>query len=76
MNKQTLEESFENDEITRINGLFYEADRLEDIAYRIFDECSRNAACWYRFNEAKALADAKRTEAYQAWMNNRRQTKR
>lgn len=65
----------EDDEIARINALFHEADRLDDIAYRIFDEGCRNPTTFYRFNEAKALADAKRAEAYRAWMHIRRQTK-
>ncbi|VEF11567.1 Uncharacterised protein [Pseudomonas fluorescens] len=64
--------SSEDDEPARINALFFEADRLEEIAYRLFDESSRNAATWEHFNEAKASADAKRTEAFQAFMALRR----
>ncbi|MFH0020128.1 hypothetical protein ACFZAC_00815 [Pseudomonas fluorescens] len=65
----------EDDEPARINALFYEADRLEEIAYRLFDESSRNAAMWEHFNQAKAVADAKRTEAYQAFMQLRRRSR-
>ncbi|MBC3207480.1 MULTISPECIES: hypothetical protein [unclassified Pseudomonas] len=66
----------EEDEPARINALFYEADRLEESAYRLFNDSRRDAQTWQRFNEAKAMADAKRTEAYQAWMQLRRQPRR
>ncbi|MFY0727433.1 hypothetical protein [Pseudomonas sp. NFX15] len=62
----------EEDEQARINAMFYEADKLEDIAYRLFDESTRDAGVWQHFNEVKSAADAKRTEACRAWMNMRR----
>ncbi|MFP3678557.1 hypothetical protein SB725_15705 [Pseudomonas sp. SIMBA_041] len=66
----------EEDEQARINALFYEADKLEDIAYRLFDESTRDADVWQHFSEVKAAADLKRTEACRAWMNMRRKALR
>ena len=45
------------------NRLFAEADRLEAIAYDFLDSDPENTQALAKFTEAKALADAKRTEA-------------
>jgi hypothetical protein len=58
----------EDDEAARIKSLFFEADRLDDIAYRLFDESQKDNGTWIQFIEAKAQADAKRTQAYQSWI--------
>ncbi|WP_252992611.1 hypothetical protein KUA23_18610 [Pseudomonas pergaminensis] len=52
--------------------LFFEADRLEKAAYDIIGTSLADAAAWLRFSEAKQIADAKRTEAYQDLMRIRR----
>lgn len=64
-----------DDPIARSTELFFEADRLESLAYSIMDTESKTEAVWKKFTAAKALADAKRTEAYQDWMRFRRQKK-
>lgn len=53
--------------------LFYEADRLEKIAYDIIGTSLADAAAWLSFTEAKEVADQKRTEAYQDLMRIRRE---
>lgn len=54
-----------DDELARNTALFFEADRLEAYAYSLLEGDSTSAVSWERFTEAKALADAKRTEAQQ-----------
>ncbi|WP_426619449.1 hypothetical protein ACP3TY_05775 [Pseudomonas rustica] len=54
-----------DDELARNAALFFEADRLETYAYSLLEGDSTSASSWERFSEAKALADAKRTEAQQ-----------
>lgn len=60
-------------ELARNTELFYEADRLETLAYDIIGTSLADAAAWLRFTEAKQVADAKRTEAYQDLMRIRRE---
>ncbi|KRP45868.1 hypothetical protein SAMN04490190_1694 [Pseudomonas libanensis] len=71
MNSQTLDytpsEAWE-DEIARNTRMFFEADRLDTLAYQIIESYSGDANTWLRFTEAKKLADAQRTAAYQEWM--------
>ncbi|VEF10840.1 Uncharacterised protein [Pseudomonas fluorescens] len=62
---------FEREESVRIDKLFIEAERLDNLAYRLFHD----KAAWDICLEAQALADAQRTEAYQAWMEMRRHAK-
>lgn len=64
-----------NDSIARATALFFEADRLESLAYSILDAEPKTEAVWKKFTAAKALADDKRTEACQDWMHLRRQKK-
>ena len=59
-------------ELARNSELFYEADRLETQAYAIIGSSLADAGAWLRFTEAKQVADAKRTEAYQDLMRIRR----
>ena len=54
-----------DDELARNAALFFEADRLEAYAYSLLEGDSTSAVSWEHFTEAKALADAKRTEAQQ-----------
>ncbi|ROM52499.1 hypothetical protein BK651_20515 [Pseudomonas rhodesiae] len=58
--------------MARNTELFFEADRLEQAAYDIIGTSLADAAAWLRFTEAKQVADAKRTEAYQDLMRIRR----
>jgi hypothetical protein len=53
----------QNDELARNAALFFEADHLEAHAYSLIEGDSTSAISWERFTEAKALADAKRSEA-------------
>jgi hypothetical protein len=65
----------QDDESARNAELFLEADRLEAIAYKLLDSQSDDASAWDKFTHAKALADAKRAEACQAWMRLKSQLK-
>lgn len=67
MNQGTthLSSALSDDEQASNAALFFEADRLEAYAYSILEGDSTSAVSWERFTEAKALADAKRTEAQQ-----------
>ncbi|KPG76808.1 MULTISPECIES: hypothetical protein [Pseudomonas] len=71
MNSQTLDytpgQAWE-DEIAQNTRMFFEADRLDTLAYQIIESYSGDAKTWLRFTEAKKLADAQRTAAYQEWM--------
>ncbi|AZE54729.1 hypothetical protein C4K03_2574 [Pseudomonas synxantha] len=71
MNSQTLDytpgQAWE-DEIAQNTRMFFEADRLDTLAYQIIESYSGDANTWLRFTEAKKLADAQRTAAYQEWM--------
>ncbi|MCK6188095.1 MULTISPECIES: hypothetical protein [unclassified Pseudomonas] len=71
MNSQTLGYTTgqaRDDEVARNNEMFFEADRLDALAYKIIESYSGDAQTWARFTEAKKLADAQRTAAYQEWM--------
>ncbi|VVO59565.1 hypothetical protein PS850_00737 [Pseudomonas fluorescens] len=57
-----------DEETARNTELFFEADRLDAIAYKILDEVCDRPLALARFTEAKARADSKRIEAYQDWM--------
>ena len=63
----------QEDELARTAELFLEADRLDAVAYAILEGDSENTETWRRFTEAKAIAEAKRTEANHALMRMRRQ---
>ena len=71
MNSQTLDytpgQAWE-DEVAQNIQMFFEADRLDTVAYQIIESYSGDAKTWLRFTEAKKLADAQRTAAYQEWM--------
>ncbi|AKA86033.1 hypothetical protein AYK59_15370 [Pseudomonas synxantha] len=71
MNSQTLDYTpgqVWEDEIAQNTRMFFEADRLDTLAYQIIESYSGDAKTWLRFTEAKKLADAQRTAAYQEWM--------
>ncbi|WP_372241298.1 hypothetical protein [Pseudomonas sp. BCA17] len=57
-----------DDQVARNNQMFFEADRLDALAYKIIESYSDDAQTWARFTEAKKLADAQRTAAYREWM--------
>lgn len=65
--KQALE-----DEIARNTEMFFEADRLDAHAYKIIEAYSGDAVTWSRFTQAKRVADAQRTAAYQERMQIKR----
>jgi hypothetical protein len=67
MNQDTTQfaASSADDELARNAALFFEADRLEAYAYSLLEGDASSAASWQRFTEAKAVADAKRSEAQQ-----------
>lgn len=66
------DERFWDDEIAANTELFRRADALDEAAYRIIQYDRESAEAWTRFSEAKAIADAKRTAAYQDWMRIKR----
>lgn len=71
MNSQTLgytKSQARDDDVERNNAMFFEADRLDAQAYTIIESYSGDAQTWARFIEAKKVADAQRTAAYQEWM--------
>ncbi|UST98431.1 hypothetical protein [Pseudomonas siliginis] len=75
MNERTLRFGFGRswgDEMAENAAMFREADLLEEAAYRIIEHDADSPEAWARFSEAKALADAKRTAAYQDWMRIKR----
>lgn len=57
-----------DDEVARNSEMFFEADRLDAQAYKIIEFYGGDAQMGARFIEAKKLADAQRTAAYQEWM--------
>ncbi|CAI8808290.1 hypothetical protein [Pseudomonas zeae] len=65
-----------DDELARNAALFFDADRLEAYAYSLLEGDSTSACSWERFTDAKALADAKRTEAQQDLLRIRGQLKK
>lgn len=74
-NRQKASESFNpQQELARNTELFYEADRLEKLAYAIIGTSLADADAWLRFTEAKRVAEEKRNEAYQDLMRIRRNT--
>ncbi|MCL5230631.1 hypothetical protein [Pseudomonas nunensis] len=62
-------------EVARSTALFFEADRLEALAYSILDAEAKTGEIWKKFKEAKAIADAKRVEATRIWIQATRQKK-
>jgi len=79
MNSQTLGYTMRqarDDEVARNNEMFFEADRLDVLAYKIIESYSGDAQTWARFIEAKKVADAQRTAAYQEWMRIHRAKRR
>jgi len=65
-----------DDEIAANTKMFRDADLLDDAAYKIIQADPESAEAWSRFTEMKAVADAKRTAAYQDWMRIRRQMRK
>lgn len=61
-----------DDEMAENAAMFREADLLEEAAYTIIAHDTDSPEAWSRFTEAKALADAKRTAAFQDWMRIKR----
>ncbi|WP_065931209.1 hypothetical protein [Pseudomonas sp. 58 R 3] len=79
MNSQTLGYTMRqarDDEVARNNQMFFEADRLDAQAYKSIESYSGDAQTWARFIEAKKVADAQRTAAYQEWMRIHRAKRR
>lgn len=71
MNSQTIgytKRQAGDDVVERNNEVFFEADRLDTQAYKIIESYSVDAQMWACFIEAKKVADAHRTAAYQEWM--------
>ena len=65
-----------DDDIAENTAMFVEADRLDALAYKIISEGRDKADSWERFTQAKAIADAQRTAAFQDWMRIKRQMKK
>lgn len=65
-----------DDEVAQNSQMFFEADRLDALAYKIIESYSGDAATWARFTEAKKSADAQRTTAYREWMRIHRTRKK
>jgi hypothetical protein len=75
MTEHTLKFGFArswDDEMAENAAMFREADLLEETAYKIIEHDTDSPEAWARFTEAKALADAKRTAAFQDWMRIKR----
>lgn len=75
MNGQILEyisTGRQDDVMAQNSEMFFEADRLDTEAYKIIACYKGDAATWARFVEAKQIADAQRTRAYQEWMRLKR----
>ena len=53
------------DKVSENNKIFFEADRLDNLAYEIVSGNPTDADSWHRFTKLKADADAKRREARQ-----------
>lgn len=73
MNSRTFDYSTDpshtwDDEIARNTAMFFEADRLDALAYQLIESYSGDPVTWTRFTEAKKLADTQRTAAYREWM--------
>ena len=66
------EDSWE-EALARNRRLFREADRLEDVAYRIIESGMNDPGVLARFSEAKALADAQRRAAFLDWLRIKRE---
>ncbi|VVP90147.1 hypothetical protein PS918_03153 [Pseudomonas fluorescens] len=64
---------FWDEQIAKNTQLFSEADRLDEKAYKIIELGIDEPNVWTRFMEAKASADAKRSEAYSDWMRIKRE---
>ncbi|MCF4996615.1 hypothetical protein GIW70_13195 [Pseudomonas syringae] len=78
MKEQALNIGIEHtwdEEIACNTELFREADHLDTAAYEIIQYDHDNADAWARYTEAKMLADAKRTQAFQDWMRIKRAMK-
>ncbi|RWW91052.1 hypothetical protein BHE74_00000117 [Ensete ventricosum] len=60
----------------RFSGRRALPDRLDAQAYKIIESYSGDAQTWARFIEAKKVADAQRTAAYQEWMRIHRAKRR
>ncbi|MBD8099558.1 hypothetical protein IFR08_22055 [Pseudomonas fluorescens] len=63
-------------EVAHYSQMFFEADRLDALAYEIIESYSGDAAIWARFTETKKSADAQRTAAYREWMRIHRASKK
>lgn len=61
-----------DDEIANNTQMFFEADQLDAAAYEIIKDGNPSSEQWARFTEAKKIADACRTAAYQDWMRIKR----
>lgn len=70
--RQDVEDAREK-EIARNTQMFHDADRLDEAAYKVIEFGMTGDDIWERFSKAKALADAKRTAAYQDWIRIKRQ---
>lgn len=62
-------------EVAHSSALFFEADRLDAVAYSILDTDAKTDDILKKFTEAKAVADAKRAEAFRILKHSRRQKK-
>ncbi|MFS1286709.1 hypothetical protein ACLRDI_03250 [Pseudomonas piscis] len=63
-------------EITENTRMFYEADRLDDLAYQIIGNGACDQQVWARYSQAKNRADGKRREAFAQWLSIRRAMQR
>ncbi|UMZ14940.1 hypothetical protein I9018_15085 [Pseudomonas sp. MPFS] len=63
-------------EIAQNTKMFYEADRLDDLAYQIIGRGVYDNQVWVRYSQAKSQADSKRREAFAQWLSIRRAMQR
>lgn len=63
-------------EIAQNTKMFYEADRLDDLAYQIIGNGACDQQVWARYSQAKNRADGKRREAFAQWLSIRRAMQR
>jgi len=65
-----------DDETADNTEMFFEADRLDALAYSMIENSNDDSESWTRFTEAKKIADAQRTAAVQDWMRIKRLMKK
>ncbi|OBZ20788.1 hypothetical protein BS643_22610 [Pseudomonas protegens] len=56
--------------------MFYEADRLDDLAHQIIGSSACDQQVWAQYSHAKNWANGKRREAFAQWLSIKRAMQR